>query len=557
MKLEKVIVKDESEIESRKNREVKVVPRLKSRLTQKEILEALDSSKNKKVIAICNTVERTQILYRELKKRGDVAVYLLHSRFLDGDRANLERKLQTYFGKSNTGNSSMPTVFIATQVVEVGMDISADILVTEISPIDSLIQRAGRCARWGGKGEVYVFDVDKPAPYETDLVKDTKKVLEKKSITLDWITETRLVNQILGRHFEKYLNLGLMYEILGVLSRAAYGGERKAVEKAVREISACDLSLHSNPETLGDDVWRLPRVRVDSRVLQSKFCKTSITLWRIDEDVYWSDYRSKFHPRQIKNKDEILPFRFYVANPRNVSYNSNEGLIFDYLGKDFELTPEVIMANRPKKGEAQHCESWIEHSRKILHVFDTDFVPRFDFVLDRFSRALQLRKDELLSLMRVAIGLHDIGKLNVEWQLAIGWKKGEEPVAHCYFLTQKHLPPHATVSAISLQRIFAPFGKSLWKSFLLAIAHHHAPRARECPAFRMVGDYASVIEKVELDVDTRNILPIGRATSLPSFIDIRGTQNLYYRLYSLLSKYLRLSDWIASGEGIYESLFHS
>lgn len=557
MEVEKVIVENENEIQTRKSREVEVFPQLKTKLNRDEVINTINSSKTEKSIVICNTVEKAQTLFRDLKN-DDFAVYLLHSRFLDDNRADLEQKLKVCFGKkAEESKSAEVVVFISTQVIEVGMDISADLLLTEISPMDSLIQRAGRCARWGGKGRVYVFDADRAEPYDDDLVKDTRKVLQKKSIILDWDTEIKLVNQVLGPHFEKYLDLSLMYEVLGVLSRAAYEGGRSNVEKAVREIYACDLSIHSDPVALGDHVQRLPKVRVDSRVLQSKFVQMGITLWRIDEDPYWSDYESKFYPRRVNSKEEILPFRFYVAHPKNVSYQPDEGLVFGPLGEDFTLLPEENLIRRSKNLKIQQPEPWTEHSKKVLHVFDTEFASRYDFVLTKFSEVLSMKKDELLHLMRIAIGLHDIGKLNVRWQKAIGWMEGQEPLAHCYPQTRKFpLPPHATVSAISLQKMFAPLGKSLWECFLLAIAHHHAPRAKECPAFRLVDNYVGIVEEIGLNIDTRDIAHAGKTTFLPSFIEIRGTQNKYYRLYSLLSKHMRLSDWIASGEGTYESLFH-
>lgn len=46
---------------------------------------------------------------------------------------------------------------ISTQVIEAGLDRSFDVLVTEAAPASALIQRAGRVARYGGQGEVFVF----------------------------------------------------------------------------------------------------------------------------------------------------------------------------------------------------------------------------------------------------------------------------------------------------------------------------------------------------------------------------------------------------------------
>ena len=53
---------------------------------------------------------------------------------------------------------------VATQVVEAGLDLSADLLLTEAAPANSLIQRAGRCARYApprNRGQVVVFDLGK------------------------------------------------------------------------------------------------------------------------------------------------------------------------------------------------------------------------------------------------------------------------------------------------------------------------------------------------------------------------------------------------------------
>ena len=47
---------------------------------------------------------------------------------------------------------------MATQVVEAGVDISADALVTELAPWASLVQRFGRCARYGGRGQIIIID---------------------------------------------------------------------------------------------------------------------------------------------------------------------------------------------------------------------------------------------------------------------------------------------------------------------------------------------------------------------------------------------------------------
>ena len=68
--------------------------------------------------------------------------------------------------------SGVDRIIVATQVVEAGVDISAGCLITELAPWPSLVQRFGRCARYGGAGRIVVIDRghnEKSAPpYETD-----------------------------------------------------------------------------------------------------------------------------------------------------------------------------------------------------------------------------------------------------------------------------------------------------------------------------------------------------------------------------------------------------
>jgi CRISPR-associated endonuclease/helicase Cas3 len=125
-----------------------------------------------RTLCICNTVDRAQALYKALKKSGtSVPCYLLHARFYREDRQKIELFVQDQFE-----HSTKPILLISTQAIEVGVDISSDVLLTECAPAASLIQRAGRCARRAGQqGIVYVFQPydDKGeinyAPYKDNL----------------------------------------------------------------------------------------------------------------------------------------------------------------------------------------------------------------------------------------------------------------------------------------------------------------------------------------------------------------------------------------------------
>ncbi|AFK21715.1 CRISPR-associated helicase/endonuclease Cas3 [Pyrococcus sp. ST04] len=99
------------------------------------------------VLVVVNTVSRAREVFRELKEKRD-DVYLFHSRFTTSDREK----------KTKLVESLDSGILVATQVVEVSLDIDYDVLYTEVSPLDSLIQRFGRVNRRGRKdGRAYIF----------------------------------------------------------------------------------------------------------------------------------------------------------------------------------------------------------------------------------------------------------------------------------------------------------------------------------------------------------------------------------------------------------------
>lgn len=99
------------------------------------------------IAVIVNTVDRAQQLYQRLRQQlgADVPVLLFHARFPAEERAQHEREVLSLFGKS--GERPRQALLIATQVAEQSLDIDFDLLVSDLAPIDLLLQRAGRLHR--------------------------------------------------------------------------------------------------------------------------------------------------------------------------------------------------------------------------------------------------------------------------------------------------------------------------------------------------------------------------------------------------------------------------
>jgi CRISPR-associated helicase Cas3 len=125
---------------------------------------------DKLTLVMLNTVSKATAVYKSLKglysqELNAPELLLLHSRFRPPERrAKMQRLRQM---QENGG------IVVATQVIEAGVDISARVLFTELSPWASFVQRVGRCNRKGEfeTAEVFWIDVDttkksKAKPYE-------------------------------------------------------------------------------------------------------------------------------------------------------------------------------------------------------------------------------------------------------------------------------------------------------------------------------------------------------------------------------------------------------
>jgi CRISPR-associated endonuclease/helicase Cas3 len=138
---------------------------------------------NKKILIVQNRVVHSQELFRQLSQEfPDVDKMLIHSRFKRGERKRLETELKEFYN-----NSPKACIVVSTQVVEVSLDISFDLMITDAAPLDALIQRFGRINRKrnektiGHYKPIYVLpppDDEKAAkPYDLEIIKKSYEQL--------------------------------------------------------------------------------------------------------------------------------------------------------------------------------------------------------------------------------------------------------------------------------------------------------------------------------------------------------------------------------------------
>lgn len=129
-------------------------------------------------LVIMNTVERAQALYRALAG-AEPPVLLLHARFRPKERRDIEAAIRQTPGAAGR-------IVIATQALEAGVDITSRALFTELAPWASLVQRFGRCNRYGEENEhggghiawIDIADEALAAPYEGDELAAARRNLE-------------------------------------------------------------------------------------------------------------------------------------------------------------------------------------------------------------------------------------------------------------------------------------------------------------------------------------------------------------------------------------------
>ena len=123
-----------------------------------ELLTDHNCPKSSKVLWVCNTVADAVKTWRAAKERfPNAEVLLYHSRFRYGDRVTLQDAVIDEFhyedDEKTVRRKKRPAIAITTQVCEMSLDISADLLVSALCPLPSLVQRLGRLNRYTTKDD--------------------------------------------------------------------------------------------------------------------------------------------------------------------------------------------------------------------------------------------------------------------------------------------------------------------------------------------------------------------------------------------------------------------
>jgi len=173
-----------------------IVHKLDSFEEAKQII-GLSVHNNEKILLVLNKVKTAQDVFEYINEVfPNIPSLLLHSRYKRGDRNIKERQLMGLddrgrdIGEFNT--SERACIVVATQIVEVSLDISFNMMITETAPLDAMIQRFGRINRKrsiktiGQYKNVYVIappdNIVNARPYDVDTLIRSYEVLEDNTL---------------------------------------------------------------------------------------------------------------------------------------------------------------------------------------------------------------------------------------------------------------------------------------------------------------------------------------------------------------------------------------
>lgn len=108
------------------------------------------AQKGERVLVILNTIKQAENVYERIKKKANIEkenIILFHSRFTFNEKQKIKNKIEKLFKNPKDDSDNEGKILVSTQVVEASIDIDADVLYTEICPLDALVQRMGRVLR--------------------------------------------------------------------------------------------------------------------------------------------------------------------------------------------------------------------------------------------------------------------------------------------------------------------------------------------------------------------------------------------------------------------------
>ena len=462
-------VKSEEELAEIAQGRARTFWRSETSLDPEQILhEHCQRATNKCTLVVCNTVRRAQECYLKLKQAEaeGTRVVLLHSRFTTADRRALSMEIEAELGpdKWRAGQYlGKDLLVVATQVVEVGLNISVQVLHTENAPASSLVQRAGRCARFAQQqGQVWIYPLAtkedgseaSTLPYNKDLCAATWKHLEQfHSQVVGFTQEQVLIDAVHTPEDTAFLDQYATYEgqIQEKIFTSLQTNDRSCAAELIRDVAQVQILIHDDPnqaiqetpwqwESFGmhpgslmsSERWQALQVRASSAPDDLPVCWEAEPIVQEKKEGEDLDNKEKTHYRwKPVASANAIPKALLLAFPRHLAHYNNQ-LGFLLLDEQLEQTvaPSAyqsthIPARVPHYEQSgAHQQSYQEHIAGLLRAYNFRIRTEIGYAAQRLERDMGLEAGTIDQAIKLAIACHDLGKLNQSWQAwALEWQR--------------------------------------------------------------------------------------------------------------------------------------
>ncbi|MHA1253318.1 MAG: CRISPR-associated helicase Cas3', partial [Candidatus Helarchaeota archaeon] len=422
-----------------------------------------------KAIIVVNTVNKAQELYKKIKQvlKNSDDLLLLHSRFYPSHREKIEEQLNNIFGKKAEKDKG---ILISTQVIEVGVDYTCDILLTQLAPAPSIVQRAGRCARFGGIGKIYIFELDykensnkKNLNYAPYTKEDRKIIDETRNFLMvnangknfwNYKSEISFVHSSLEKIEQEFLEIlsnhvkSLQNNLLDILIDKRKGGKGILYDKFVRHIDNINV-ISCSPDYIEEiieqinigNIEYIPVFKYSVLGKLKKLLKESQDIiyrkeplgWYLElkspdiegQEIRFSKITFKASPIFLDDLEKLKFKSVIILNSHYFNYEKNLGLDLN-IKYDENNNPKIPFPKKNGKNKRSleyHRESWKEHAYNCLIQYKKLMKRRCSLI----SRLLGIdkRKKEsfniffkkpLGQIFQLTIAFHDLGKTLKNWQ---------------------------------------------------------------------------------------------------------------------------------------------
>ena len=385
-------------------------------------------------------------------------------------------------------------------------------------------------------------------------------------------------------------------QAIAAFERAFRSGNPNEVEQLLRDMMNVQVAVVESVEEgkrILEQNKRFRTVSVPYGVFLGK--SSGKKVYCID----WGAIKRRDFDNALKevSRDEILPSQTYVLLKQEAGYSKEEGLTFEGEGDTTGVEEQIEAERREKFTEGQfqtwkeHAQGAFERAKRLAEIYRPFISAWAEKVLSSQWGGQEEKKEEFVNsfvnsivwALQVAVCLHDVGKLNKEWQKVVwkneqkirgqevDWKSQKEFIARTSTIPdprlRKHLdspPSHAPFAYPFLKAFLRTLlgDYRLWDAIALATARHHSLEVAGVvqPGFENVDGADEIMLKLlketlggfseeeqerlreALDQAFQAVSKQSEADEPPSPSDD------FYFIYCLANRLVKVCDWEDAGQ---------